>query len=209
MILKGFQTCYGHSLFFYDKVQKPKLKENQKIPVLHAAHKPIKHLLAGSKQLLSRVQGNCKAPEYLMSKSPNGFVPLCPLHYKLYQTTNPLPPPAPPPWRVFSFIFPCYFPSSSQAWCILSPSLPLHSDLSTESTGSLVYKTGCWGNVLIAKCWKTLLPKSGQWNISAKTTVMWTEWRDVWMLTIMIIKSRRAGFSLGHPGPPPFKSFSS
>lgn len=33
MILKGFQTCYGHSLFFYDKVQKPKLKENQKIPV--------------------------------------------------------------------------------------------------------------------------------------------------------------------------------
>lgn len=41
-----------------------------------------------------------------------------------------------PPWRVFSFIFPCYFPSSSQAWCTLSPSLPLillHSNLSMES----------------------------------------------------------------------------
>lgn len=135
MILKGFQTCYGHSLFFYDKVQKPKLKENQKIPVLqHTSLSSISSLAVNSychgfKATVKHLGIWWQSHQMALFHSARfitNYTKL-PIRYHL---------PATPPWRVSSFIFPCYFPSSSQAWHTLSPSLPpilLHSNLSMES----------------------------------------------------------------------------
>lgn len=49
MISKRFQTRYSHSLLFYDKFQKPKLKENKKIPGLqHTSLSKISSLAVSS-----------------------------------------------------------------------------------------------------------------------------------------------------------------
>lgn len=54
-----------------------------------------------------------------------------------------------------------------------------------------------WTDCLIAKCWKTLLAKPGQRNISAKWISVQTHWWDVCMPKIMILKAQSADSSLG------------
>lgn len=212
MILKGFQTCYGHSLFFYDKVQKPKLKENQKIPVLqHTSLSRIYSLAVNSdchefKETVKHLGIWCQSHQIALFHSAHlitNYTKL-PIRYHL---------PVTPPWRVFSFIFPCYLPSSSQAWCALSTSLPLillHSNLSMESMSHR--KPGLQNRVLrkCADCQMLKDTPSRVWAMKHihKNKCNVDRVADVWMLTIMIIKARRAGSSLGHPGSPPFKPFS-
>lgn len=104
MISKRFQTCYSHSLFFYDKFQKPKLKENKKIPGLqHTSLSKISSLAVNSychgfKKNVKHLGIWCQSHQMALFHSAHfisNYTQL-PIHYHLLAT---------PPWRVFSLIF--------------------------------------------------------------------------------------------------------
>lgn len=158
IILERFQTYYCHTSTSMTSPRNQSWRRPgkfQSCSTLAYQNSP----LTGSKQLLPWGQEKCKTLGYMMPKSANGFGST-----QAYCITNPTKRTNPrgnpyhlpntPPWRVFLTHFPLYFSPSPQAWCNLSPSLPLtilHSNLSMESSSHR--KPGQQNMVLRKMCW--------------------------------------------------------
>lgn len=201
------------------QVPETKVKGEQENSSL-AAHKPIKTPLPlavnsychGFKRNVKHLVIWCQSHQTAFVPSTHAY---CITKYTkpTIPEGKPLPSPKAPPWRVFLTHF-SFFLSLKSTCLMQSFTFPPTNRSSLQSQHgvylpqeAMVYKTWRWENVLIAKCWKTLLPKPGQWNISAEWIKVWTDWQDVWMLKIMILKARSTGCRLGSPGVLPFKPF--